>query len=164
MHIRDAPPLPELTWDHEANQPGVMQLFPIKQHQSLGIVQDFLHPEGKNRMSNWGENDNMNNETLRNVLLKVLDISWSLALYLPKNRVNWNLDTLAMIEDPDDVESDELDDDPEIIKEANYKYVLSIQMLQRIVTNAKLQKENVTEEDLLQCLIYYFNNDAYLTL
>ncbi|HAT1528993.1 TPA: HNH endonuclease [Morganella morganii] len=27
-------PLPELTWHHEANQPGVMQLVPIKQHQS----------------------------------------------------------------------------------------------------------------------------------
>lgn len=106
----------------------------------------------------------MNNETIRNVLLKVLDIPWNLALYLPKNTVNWNLDTLAMIEDPDDIESDELDDDPEVIKEANYKYVISIQMLQSIVTNAKLQKANVTEEELLHCLIYYFNNDAYLTL
>lgn len=106
----------------------------------------------------------MNNETIRNVLLKVLDIPWNLALYLPKNTVNWNLDTLAMIEDPDNVESDEPDDDPEVIKASNYKYVISIQMLQNIVTNAKLQKVNVTEEELLQCLIYYFNNDAYLTL
>ncbi|EJD6040637.1 DUF7716 domain-containing protein [Morganella morganii] len=106
----------------------------------------------------------MNNETLRSVLLKALDIPWNLALYLPKNTVNWNLDTLAMIEDPDDVESDEPDDDPEVIKEAHYKYVISIQMLQSIVTYAKLQKANVTEEELLQCLIYYFNNDAYLTL
>ncbi|EKK5571604.1 hypothetical protein ACQSMR_001714 [Morganella morganii] len=92
----------------------------------------------------------MNNETIRNVLLKVLDIPW-------------NLDTIAMIEDPDDVESDELDNDPEVIKEANCKYVISIQILQSIVTNAKLQQANVTEEELLQCLIYYFNNDDYLT-
>ncbi|MEY1274275.1 DUF7716 domain-containing protein [Proteus mirabilis] len=103
-------------------------------------------------------------ETLRNVLQKVIDIPWNLALYLPKDTFSWDLDTLAMIEDPDDVESDELDDDPEVIKEANYRYVLTIQMLQSIVTYAKLQKANVTEEELLQCLIYYFNNDAYLTL
>ena len=83
---------------------------------------------------------------------------------MPKDTFSWDLDTIAMIEDPDDVESDELDDDPEVIKEANYRYVLTIQMLQSIVTYAKLQKANVTEEELLQCLIYYFNNDAYLTL
>ncbi|MCW2256721.1 uncharacterized protein RhaS with RHS repeats [Providencia alcalifaciens] len=47
-------PLSELTWHHEANQPGVMQLVPIKQHQAPGIVQDSLHPGGKGGMSNWG--------------------------------------------------------------------------------------------------------------
>ncbi len=47
-------PLPELTWHHEASQPGVMQLVPIKQHQAPGVVQDFLHPGGKGGMSNWG--------------------------------------------------------------------------------------------------------------
>lgn len=103
-------------------------------------------------------------ETLRNILQKVIGISWNLALYLPKDTLNWDLDTLAMIEDPDNVESNELDADPEVIKEANYKYVLTIQMLQSIVSYAKLQKTNVTEEELLQCLIYYFNNDAYLKL
>ncbi|EKK5571603.1 hypothetical protein ACQSMR_001715 [Morganella morganii] len=31
-----------------------ISLVPIKQHQSFGIVQDSLHPGGKEGMNNWG--------------------------------------------------------------------------------------------------------------
>ncbi|MCW2256720.1 hypothetical protein M2263_002811 [Providencia alcalifaciens] len=106
----------------------------------------------------------MNKKTLKDVLLAAPSISWDLALYLPKNTSSWSLDTIAMIEDPDNVDSDDPDADPEVIKEANYRYVLSIQTLQSIVSNARLQKMSVTEKELFQCFIYFFSNDAYLTL
>lgn len=103
-------------------------------------------------------------ETLKVVLQKAREIPWDLALYLPKNMASWHLDTLAIIEDPDNIDSDDPDDDPDVIKEADYRYVLSIQILQSIVANAKSQEINITEEELLQCVIYYFNHDAYLML
>ncbi|NPC52745.1 hypothetical protein HPC50_37430 [Corallococcus exiguus] len=43
-----------LTWRHEANRKGVMQLLPLKQHQAAGPVQHVLHPGQKGGMENWG--------------------------------------------------------------------------------------------------------------
>nr|WP_306465619.1 RHS repeat-associated core domain-containing protein [Corallococcus exiguus] len=43
-----------LTWHHEANRKGVMQLLPLKQHQAAGPVQHVLHPGQKGGMENWG--------------------------------------------------------------------------------------------------------------
>ncbi|CAJ1808398.1 hypothetical protein LMBIIBHN_01266 [Aeromonas salmonicida] len=36
------------------SRPGFMQLLPMAQHQSLGVVQSSLHSNGKGGMQNWG--------------------------------------------------------------------------------------------------------------
>ncbi|MCA9191115.1 MAG: HNH endonuclease [Planctomycetales bacterium] len=51
--ITDRPP-PRLTWHHEPERPGVLQLIPRVQHQSKGSVQKNLHPNGRGGKCNWG--------------------------------------------------------------------------------------------------------------
>ncbi|OEC49118.1 MULTISPECIES: hypothetical protein [unclassified Aeromonas] len=36
------------------SRPSFMQLIPMAQHQSPGVVQSSLHPNGKGGMQNWG--------------------------------------------------------------------------------------------------------------
>ena len=47
-------PVNTLTWHHEANRPGVLQLVPTAQHRAKGNIQSILHPNGKGGMENWG--------------------------------------------------------------------------------------------------------------
>jgi RHS repeat-associated protein len=47
-------PHEDLTWHHEANRPGVLQLIPREHHTAPGPVQGSLHPEGRGGMENWG--------------------------------------------------------------------------------------------------------------
>ena len=49
-----APSAVGLTWHHEANRPGVLQLIPEAHHTAPGPVQQTLHPNGRGGMENWG--------------------------------------------------------------------------------------------------------------
>ncbi|ULR32526.1 hypothetical protein MJO48_07555 [Dickeya fangzhongdai] len=102
-------------------------------------------------------------KNLREILRDAKNIDWRLALYLPKDVSSWSLDLLVMVEDPDDVDSDDPDEDPDVVKDAGYRYVMEIQSIQGIVNNANLQK-NVSDEDLFKAFIYYFENDDFIKL
>lgn len=41
-------------------------------------------------------------------------------------------------------------------------YVLSMQMIQSIVKSAKEQRTEVSEEDLVEAFLFYYDNDAYI--
>ncbi|MEQ9770327.1 hypothetical protein ABRQ03_05610 [Pectobacterium jejuense] len=103
-------------------------------------------------------------KNLREVLRDAGNIDWRLALYLSKDISSWGLDSLVMVEDPDDVDSDDPDEDPEVVKDAGYRYVMGIQSIQGIVNNVNLQKNNVSDEDLFKAFIYYFGNDGFIKL
>ncbi|GKW22344.1 hypothetical protein ACI51Z_16310 [Pectobacterium carotovorum] len=103
-------------------------------------------------------------KNLREILRGAESIDWRLALYLPKDVSSWSLDSLVMVEDPDDVDSDDPDEDPEVVKDAGYRYVMGIQSIQGIVNNANLQNNNVLDEDFFKAFIYYFENDAFIKL
>lgn len=68
-----------------------------------------------------------------------------------------------MVLDPDDVEDDE-DDVPREAKEKHLMYALSIQTIQSIVSNLKQQMHDISENDLVEAFLYYYNNDAYIEL
>lgn len=110
------------------------------------------------------EDDEMVQKNLREVLRDAGNIDWRLALYLPKDVSSWSLDSLVMVEDPDDVDSDDPDEDPEVVKDAGYRYVMGIQSIQGIVNNANLQNNNVLDEGFFKAFIYYFENDAFIKL
>jgi hypothetical protein len=46
-------PTPEVTWHHEPNREGVLQLMPIDQHRAKEEIQSVLHSEKKVGMENW---------------------------------------------------------------------------------------------------------------
>ena len=66
-----------------------------------------------------------------------------------------------MVLDPDDVEDDVVDLPKEAI-DNNLMYVLSMQMIQSIVKIAKEQRTEVSEEDLVEAFLFYYDNDAYI--
>lgn len=63
---------------------------------------------------------------------------------------------------PDDVDSDDPDEDPNVVKNAGYRYVMGIQSVQGIVNNVILQKNNALDEDFFKGFIYFFENDAFI--
>lgn len=68
-----------------------------------------------------------------------------------------------ILEDPDDVDSDDPDELPESVKSAGFIYVIGMQDVQGIVANLKQQKNatSLDEEDYFEAFIYYLKNDAY---
>ena len=85
---------------------------------------------------------------------------WSDALFLPENEV-WDCHTEGLIWDPDDIE-DEENERPKAAIENQFMYTLSIQCIQLIVQNARKQKQNITEDELLEAFLFYYDNDAYM--
>jgi hypothetical protein len=47
-------PTPHLTWHHDPQRPGVLQLMSKEQHQAAGAIQQSLHPNQKGGRENWG--------------------------------------------------------------------------------------------------------------
>jgi hypothetical protein len=105
--------------------------------------------------------------TLREALHSIDSQSIGCWLYLSAS-VNWTLDSPCLILESEEVPP-ELEDDPdagipEIVKERDLMEALSVGQVQEIVTNAKSQKANVSDEELLEAFLYYYDNDAFLTL
>ena len=48
--------------------------------------------------------------------------------------------------------------------ENGLSYALDVQLIQAIVQNISEQKKDVTDEDLLEAFVYYYDNDAYIEL
>ncbi|CAI2160475.1 Uncharacterised protein [Serratia fonticola] len=101
-------------------------------------------------------------------LAEVLDnpegIDWRHALYLPSNKETWNINVLALVMDPDDVDSDEPDADPEEVKKMGYMYVLTMQDVNSVVENIREQKNIISSEELYEALMFYYRNDAFIVV
>lgn len=107
--------------------------------------------------------DTMIKQTLIALLHNAEKADWRLALYLPQSPSVWCADTEIIVEDPDNVDPDEPDSDPEVVREAGYRYVMTMQSVRSIVTFARQQRERVSDEALIESFLYYVQNDAYLS-
>lgn len=96
------------------------------------------------------------------ILKNIKEFRWSDALFLPKDEI-WGKNSEGMVLDPDDVE-DEEDDVPREAKEKHLMYALGIQTIQSIVSNLEQQKHDISEDDLVEAFLYYYDNDAYIAL
>ena len=59
------------------------------------------------------------------------------------------------------------DDEDEVPKEAKKKqlmYALNIQTVQAIVKNVEQQNHYLTDDDLVEAFLYYYDNDAYIEI
>ena len=96
----------------------------------------------------------------KDVLLNVDKLPWEDSLFLPKDK-NWSLDSLGYLFNLDDLDKDE--EFPKFTIDNNLIYVLSMADIQDIVDNANQQRQ-CSELDLFQAFLYYYNNDAFITL
>jgi hypothetical protein len=97
--------------------------------------------------------------TLGSVLKTIDNYPWYLALYLPR-AMPWTLDSQALVLDPNDCE--EAEEEPSFAKSQNFRYALTIQDLQGIADNARAQRQDLGDQDLLAAFLYYWEHDAYL--
>ena len=140
----------------------------IDQHRAKEEIQSVLHPEKKGEWKIGVEEERERNSRkewfsmykLSYILENSNQFNWSDALFLPEDEV-WNKETEGMVLDPDDVEDDVVDLPKEAI-DNNLMYVLSMQMIQSIVKSAKEQRTEVSEEDLVEAFLFYYDNDAYI--
>ncbi len=96
---------------------------------------------------------------LRDVLTNSEEHPWRAFLFLHEDK-NWNLDSDCAVLNLDDLEIDE--EVPQFAIDNNLIYALSIQDVQDIVINAREQRTNCTDEDLLKAFLYYYDNDAFI--
>ncbi|MGI0120188.1 DUF7716 domain-containing protein [Zooshikella sp. RANM57] len=96
--------------------------------------------------------------TLKEVLLNASQLPWDFALYIPIKERSWLSDMPVMILDPEDT------DDPDEAKKNGLQYALTVSSVQDVVENAMAQDKSASVELLIQALIYYYENDAFIAL
>lgn len=102
--------------------------------------------------------------TLRNVLRSAENHDWRLALHLPQDRSSWSLTSKAVLEDPDDVDSDDPEALPDSVGQEGCVYAISMQDLRGVVENLKAQTREPSDEALFSALMYYLRNDAFIVV
>ena len=86
-------------------------------------------------------------------------ISFGLTPYF--YQTHWQLETKAIICDPDDVESED-DEIPKIAKEMGVPLSIGIQDIQQVIDNARQQVGDCSIEQLFEAFLYYYDNDAFI--
>lgn len=100
--------------------------------------------------------------SLREVLQRVDELPWNNAVYLPRN-VSWDLETVAIVWDPDDVDDDS-DEEPAYPGSLGMRYVLGVRDVQGIVSNLLQQRGECSIEDKLRAFLFYCDNAAFIEL
>lgn len=100
--------------------------------------------------------------TLATVLLKVDELPWEYALYIPEEGAAWAEDMNCMVLDPE--ETEDPDDDPNVAKENSLKYALTISDVQDIVENVNAQKKSIDQKTVIDAIRYYYDKGAFITL
>lgn len=100
-------------------------------------------------------------QKLSEILIEIDALPWNYALFLPVEKP-WNGDALCVVLDPND--SEDADEDPEMAKQLNLTYALSVQDAQSIVANAKEQLPTINMQGLVDALNFYHANDAFIIL
>lgn len=97
--------------------------------------------------------------TLREVLHRAEEQPWDAKLYLPTNEV-WELGTrCAVLVDSQDRDEDE---EPPFARENGLTYALLMSAVQDIVSNAQQQVANITPEQMLAALLFFYDCDAFI--
>lgn len=103
----------------------------------------------------------MNTLHLKELLTNIDEIDWDLALYV-RSSEKLSLDAKCIVLDPEETE------DPdgstyEFAIDSGFTYCLSIADIQDIKSNACQQLENPTVDSLFEAVLYYIENDAFIT-
>lgn len=100
----------------------------------------------------------MTKMTIRELFGRLDEIGWSYFVYRAPGPLT--LDSQCLVHDPDDVpHGGEL---PEAASHLGYVEVIGIDDLCSIRENARMQGRVPADDELLEALIYYLVNDAYM--
>lgn len=83
------------------------------------------------------------------------------ALYMNVPEGDWNLDLPCAVLDPED-SPDPGTIHPALAQDNSMRYVLFIENVQDVIHNARAQEPEADLEDLIQCLQFYWENDAFI--
>ena len=105
--------------------------------------------------------------TLRDYLNAPALLSAGAWLFLPKDAA-WSLETPAIVLAMDEVPPEQEDEDdagyPAFAREHQLQAALSASDVASVITNARLQKAQVSDSELLAAFLHYYDNDAYIAL
>ncbi len=90
-------------------------------------------------------------QKLIEILKQIEDLEWHDAIY-SEDKQPFKEDTLCAIFDPDEEE----DADPKL------NFIMNVSQAQDVVVNARLQKEEVTDEEFIEAFNFYYLNDAFI--
>lgn len=102
---------------------------------------------------------------LKDVLQNIQTMPESSWVYLSDSEP-WKLDSKCLVLDPVNISLDMDDDEsiPEEAKKMNMMEVLSVQQIQDIVINAKMQDHDISIDGLYEAFLHYFDNDTFIIL
>lgn len=106
-------------------------------------------------------NDFNDAKPLTSVIGSINSFPWDYVLYL-SHQHPWNENTLCLVLDPTDNDSDDPDEEPLVARQLGLKATLGVSETQEIVANAKSQGPNVNAPDLIRAFNYYYTNDAFI--
>ncbi len=98
---------------------------------------------------------------LSDVLVNSNSFPWNFALYLPFDE-KWVTGTRCAVLDTSECGKDE--NDLHFAKSNGLEYAIGMQQVQAIVDNAKSQKKDVEIDLLLEALLFYYDNDAFISI
>jgi hypothetical protein len=96
--------------------------------------------------------------TISNLINTIDEIDETLNIYLPKHVDMLNMDTPCLLV-TSDTELDEM-----IIDNECFNYVLGVYSIKDVFENLKQQLNDPTDEQRLEAINFYINNDAYVKL
>ena len=97
---------------------------------------------------------------LINVLREIKEYPDECDLYM-KDEFPWSAATPCAVLSTRDLFPEE---DPPFAVEKGLRHGLSVQQAQDMVSNAKEQKRQLTDEEIIRAFNYYYDNDAYVDL
>jgi hypothetical protein len=100
---------------------------------------------------------------LKSVIEAIDSFPWDYMIYV-SHQYPWNENTLCLVLDPTDNDSDNPDEEPLVAKQLGLKEALGVSETQEIVINLKSQTPNIKASDLVKAFNYYFANDAFMEL
>ncbi len=95
---------------------------------------------------------------LRDVFRELGNLPWNHVVYLPLGTPTLNTECVVL--DPDDAVPDQ--DIPREAADLNFEEGLGMDDIRSIRENAHLQGKRPSENEMLQALVYYLENDAFL--
>ncbi|KZK71337.1 hypothetical protein Q4Q49_09010 [Shewanella sp. SP1S1-7] len=71
---------------------------------------------------------------------------------------------LPIVDDMRDWSNEEIDEFEDSLINNGYCYLLNMDQIEDVIDNYQMQKDNPTDEELLEAIIFYYERDAFMCL